>query len=180
MVSLREAGSEDDIKCLTYIKEDALHDTLVINPYIPLKPQTNYTLCICGIIQTDEFDVEGNYMFDTSSQEFINYNDDFNVVDLDTEGNIVFETVEAAFDALDGFFYATNINLMEETHGFNPYDPFIIEYTDSCRYRQGKSFRLSQYFGGFLTLSNEGPPGETTKSEKNGKWLFNQKGKTSI
>ena len=30
---------------------------------------------------------------------------------------------------------------------------------------------LSLYFGGFLTLSNEGPPGKTTKSEKKRKMV---------
>ena len=174
MVDLKEVGSEDDIKCLTYIKEDDLHDTLVIDPYIPLKPKTNYTLYISGIIQTDEFDADRTYMFDTASQEFINYNDDFNVVDLDAEGNIVFETAEPTFRALDGIFYETNINLIDETHGFDPYEPIIIEYSAPVASARAVVYWINEgtIAGDPVELVCTAEGNILTASLPDGQWLF--------
>lgn len=124
ILSLREAGSETDIPCETSIGGINSH-SLIIDPVLPLDPEKKYTLCLSVLI-----DVYGDesYLFDTGSEEFREYNADFQVVDLDDDGNIVFETLEPSFKALSGDFYVTNIDVNDVTEDFNPYTPFVIEY----------------------------------------------------
>ena len=126
LVVLREAGSETTIPCEATIG-GFYEDKVIITPYLPLDSEKTYQLALCVLIDDGREGSDG-FLFDTTSEEFREYNNDFQVVDLDEDGNIVFETLKQDFKGLSGDLYATNIKINEITEDFNPYTPFVIEY----------------------------------------------------